>query len=332
MIINDTLFNAELYDIIEELRSQLAINNIPYLQKEPKRSGNSLQVQCPYHGDGQERKPSAGIRLSDGMFHCFACNAVHTLPELISHCFGHEEDIFGKEGWKWLIKNFATLEVEERKDVELDFSRNINSRALCSNSRNADNNSNNDRYVSELELDSYRYYHPYWKKRGIVDDDIIELFDLGFDKKTNCITFPIRDINGNCLFVARRNVKTKFFHYPEGVEKPLYGLYELTRSHSTEIFVCESMIDCILLWQAGFTAVALNGTGNELQFKQLRDLSCRKLVLATDNDNAGYKARERLRKYVKGKLFTEIQFPEGIKDIGECSAEQIKNIKKFEIF
>lgn len=333
MVINDTLFNANLSDIIAELRSQLVINNLPYLQKEPKRSGNSLQIQCPYHGDGQERRASAGIRLSDGMFHCFACNAVHTLPELISHCFGHEEDIFGKEGWKWLIKNFATLEVEERKDVELDFSRNVNTHTLHSNIRNTNTDNDNDRYVSELELDSYRYYHPYWKKRGVVDEEIIELFDLGYDKNTDCITFPVRDDKGNCLFIARRNVKTKWFNYPKDVEKPLYGLYELNQSDSvTEIFVCESMIDCILLWQAGFYAVALNGTGNELQFKQLRALPMRKLILATDNDKAGYRARERIRQCVKGKLFTEIRFPEGIKDIGECTSEQIEHIKEFEVF
>ena len=329
MIINDTIFNADLEDILLELRNQLRINHIQYLEKEPKRSGNSLQIQCPYHGDGLEKKPSAGIRRSDGMFHCFACNEVHTLPEVISHCLGHTEDILGKEGWKWLVKNFATLQVEERKDIVLDFSRSNGHVDIVDNKT----------YVTEEELDNYRYYHPYWRKRGIIDEDIIELFDLGYDCDTDCITFPVCDIEGHCVFVAKRSVKTKFFNYPEGVEKPLYGLYQLSQlakvhhgNWEREIFICESMIDCILLWQYGFYAVALNGTGNELQFKQLRKIPCRKYILATDNDVAGQKARERIRKNVAGKLFTEIQFPDGIKDIGECKAEIIRKIKDFEVF
>jgi hypothetical protein len=153
---------------------------------------------------------------------CFACGQSHTLPEVISYCFG-KDDMFGKWGMRWLIKNFDAVEIEERKDVEIDMDRNN-----ITNKDNVLGNSNADKhstFVSEDELDKYRYYHKYWASRGITDDAIIELFDLGWDAKTDCITFPVRDINGNCLFVARRSVKTKWFNYPKDVEKPLYGLY-----------------------------------------------------------------------------------------------------------
>lgn len=336
MTINDIQLTASLHDVLSELKYQLHLNGFKYFEKEFRDVGEDIMVQCPYHGNGQERKPSAGIRKKDGMFHCFACNETHSLPEVISYCFGYN-DILGKQGLKWIVKNFATVQVEERKDVDLDFSRKagrkydtLDNRALL------DSKDNN--YVTEEELDSYRYYHKYWKKRGIVDENIIELFDLGYDSSNKAITFPVKDISGNCVFVARRSVVTKFFNYPKGAEKPLYGLYELHKQaydigyHPDEVFVCESMIDCLLLWQAGFYAVALNGLGNDLQFVQLSQLLCRKLILATDNDSAGKKARERIKKYVKRKFFTEIDFPEGIKDIGECTQEQIKNIKDWEVF
>ena len=334
MTINDTLFNCDLVDILNELKSQLATNGISLLQK-TRDSGNDIQVQCPYHGGGQERKPSAGIRRNDGLFHCFACGEVHTLPEVISFCFGYTDDILGKFGWNWLLKNFATLEVEERKDVTLDFSRTVSTT----------NNADIERYVTEEELDKYRYYHPYWAERGIVDEDIIELFDLGYDTGAECITFPVRDIKGNCLFVAKRSVKTKFFHYPEGVQKSLYGLYELHhimmsdanpawsmyqfhQGDAKEVIVCESMIDALTCWQYGKYAVALNGLGDELQFKQLRDLPCRKLILATDNDEAGIKARKRIRKNVGNKIITEYIFPKGKKDINELSKEEFYNLEE----
>lgn len=348
MEINGHILNAELEDILEELRRQMTVNGYPYLQKEPKRSGNSLQIQCPYHSNGQERNRSAGIRIHDGMFHCFACNEVHTLPEVISYCFGHEDDERGKWGWKWLLKNFAVIEVEERPDVELDFTRNSNRV-----------NDNNYTYVDDVELEKYRYIHPYMYERKLTDE-IIEMFDIGYDKNTKCITFPVFDIHGNCLFVARRSVKTKFFKYPEGVEKPLYGLYELSciagwygnqlskitgdgnvyvgldwNEPVDEVIVCESMIDALTCWVYGKYAVALNGLGNDLQFKQLRQLPVRKLILATDNDSAGLKARKRIIDNVTNKLITQYVIPhikrkngKITKDINDLTKEEFDSLEE----
>lgn len=338
MIINNTQFNCDLEDIITELQSQLTLNNIPLIQKK-HNTPTDIMIQCPYHGNGQERKPSAGISKKDGTFHCFACNEVHSLQEVISHCFGHYEDVFGSWGWKWLNKNFSSVEVENRKDVDLDFSRDTN---------NSIHNMDSKNYVSEEELDSYRYIHPYMYKRRLTDE-IIEMFDIGYDKNTECITFPVRDIRGNTLFIARRSVNTKFFNYPEGVEKPLYGLYELSKIWKGEyrvteipesqikpwvpggeVIVCESMLDALTAWVYGKPALAMNGLGNELQFKQLRELPCRKLILATDNDEAGLKARTRIRQNVKNKLITEYEFPQGKKDLNELDFTEFENL--LEIF
>lgn len=331
-------------DIVEELQRQLAINNISYL-KRIHDSGNNIMVQCPYHGNGQERRPSAGIHKETGVFHCFACQQSHTLPEVISYCFG-KNDMFGEWGMKWLIKNFATVRKEERKDVELDMERNNTSNKDSVLDGSISNQS--DSFISEEELDSYRYYHDYMFDRGL-DDRVIELFDIGYDEKTQSITFPVRDISGRCLFVARRSVNKKSFNYPEGVMKPLYGLYELyhrnfrtnrdatlnvyrTQLLPDELYICESMIDCLLLWKHDKYAVALNGLGSRLQFQQLRDLPIRKYILATDNDRAGEMAREKIRQNVPRKIYTEIQFPMDIKDIGECSDSQLENIERWEIF
>lgn len=336
MIIHQVQFNVDLQTILDELTAQLRANGIQLLQKQ-KNGADHIQICCPYHNNGMEKRPSAGIRKSDGMFHCFACNEVHSLPELISYCFGYGDDIVGKFGWQWLLRNFATVQLEERKSVDLDFSR------FNMDSNSANNTDASIGYVAEEELDKYRYMHPYWAKRGITDESIIELFDLGYDKETDCITFPVRDIDGNCLFVARRSVKTKWFNYPRGVEKPLYGLYELyTYAFSgikrqpfwhidgspQEVIVCESMLDALSFWQVGKYAVALNGLGNELQLKQLRDLQCRKLILATDNDGAGQKARKRIKDNVRNKIITEYIFPEGRKDANDCTAEELLNLKE----
>jgi len=342
MKINDVQFNVDLLTILQELISQLRVNNIQLIQKY-KEGPTHIQICCPYHANGMERRPSAGLRKEDGMFHCFACNEVHSLQEVISYCFGYTDDIVGKFGWQWLLKNFATVQVEERKDVKLDFNRNRNTLYGVVGKQNMDSSIGNKGYITEEELNKYRYTHPYMYKRGLTDE-IIELFDIGFDRDTQCLTFPVRDISGNCLFVARRSVKTKFFNYPEGVEKPLYGLYELNkkyppfmtdvygqkpRSHPTEVIVTESMLDALSFWVVGKDAVALNGLGNELQFKQLRELPCRKIILATDSDERGMAARQRIRQNMQNtKIITEYIFPKGRKDANECTKEELRNLEE----
>ena len=320
MTINDIEFTASLWDILTELQSQLRVNGLDVLG-EMKQSGHNVQVCCPYH---IERRPSAGLDMRTGIFHCFACSEVRSLEEFIAQCFGHGDDM--KFGWNWLLKNFLTISVEERKDIPLDLERN----ALY-------NVSTNENYISEEELDSYRYTHPYMYKRGLTDE-VIELFDIGYDKHSDCITFPVRDVNGNTLFIARRSVKTKYFNYPKDAVKPLYGLYELWVSQreceihclpynyspfSKGIVITESMLDALSFWTVGIPAVALNGLGNELQFKQLRELPGRELILCTDMDEKGLQARERIRKKVTNKLITEYILPEGRKDANECTKEEL---------
>lgn len=331
MKINNVEFNAELEEILKELQRELHINQIPLLNK-MKGTTSDIMVTCPYHSLGQEKRPSAGIRRDDGMFHCFACGEVHSLPEIISHCFGKDDN--GLFGWKWLLNKFGTVGVEERKDVVLDFNRYMgNTDISCIRNKEF------GEYITEEELDSYRYIHPYMYERGLTDE-IIEIFDIGYDVSTQSITFPVKDVHGNCLFIARRSVKNKWFNYPKGVEKPLYGLYELYSLYidgffvnqipNDEVIVCESMLDALSFWTVGKCAVALNGLGNELQFKQLKELPCRKIILATDMDERGLSARKRIRfKLQNKKIVTEYYFPNGKKDANECTAEELKNLQEW---
>ena len=314
--VNGQLINAEVEEILNVLRQALHAKGIDRFAK-IFPSGNNVMTNCPFHKEGQERKPSFGINAKDGICHCLGCGWVGSIQEMISNCFGYDD--MGLYGSRWLIRNFLTISVEERPDIELDMSRGRKEVQR--------------EYVSEEELDEYRYYHEYWTKRGIVSDWILNLFDLGYDRKTQCITFPIRDIKGRCLFVARRSVNSKFFNYPEGAEKPLYGLYEL-HQHSQDryenIIVCESMLDALTCWEYGRFAVALNGLGNDIQYKQLSELPTRELILATDMDEAGIRARDRLKKKVKGKIireyFWDIHEAKDINDMDKKMFEKLREV------
>ena len=320
MEVNNHVILDDTQDILIELRKQLELNGVKRFAKFID-SGKNIQTNCPFHKEGQERKPSFGINKQTGECHCFGCGWSGTLSEMISNCFG--KDDFGVYGNKWLIRNFLSVAVESRPDIDVDFYRR---KKITSETK---------KYISEQELDSYRYTHPYMYRRKLTDE-IIDLFDIGYDKSTECITFPNRDINGNCLFIARRSVKTKFFNYPQDVEKPVYGLYECNICAKTiknwfpnEIIICESMIDALTCWVYGRYAVALNGTGNENQFKTLRNMPNRKFILATDMDEAGLKARERIRQSLGNKLVTEYVWDINIaKDINDMSKEYFESLKE----
>lgn len=322
---------VDVKTIISELKYELEQHGIKRFYKTIK-TPNNVMVCCPFHKNGQEHKPSFGILESDGTCHCFACGWVGSIQEMISLCFGYND--MGKFGNKWLIKHFVSASVSERPALDLNFDR--HKKVLP------------QQYVTEAELDAYRYIHPYMYERKLTDE-IIETFDLGYDKNTSSITFPVRDISGNTLFIARRNVQYKRYEYPPGVKKPLYGLYELSKIWKGEyrcdeipeneikpwvpggsVIVCEGMFDALTCWVYGKPAVALNGLGNDLQFEQLRRLPVRELILATDMDEAGLRARKRIRDNVPNKLVREYKWDLNIaKDINDMTKEYFDSLTPY---
>ena len=326
--IDDTIIQADTEDMLKTLKAELCtkgINRFAYF----RRNGDNIQTPCPFHKNGQERKASFGVNGNLNKCHCFTCGWSGGIEDMISELFGFVDNKYGK---RWLVKRFNTIEIESRPNIleGVNYDRVNNNISNRFNHRNGNNHNDIQRQIiTEEELDKYRYIHPYLYERKM-DDRVIEIFDIGYDKETECITFPVRDKNGNCLFIARRSVNTKFFSYPQGVEKPLYGLYELYQldEFPKEIYICESMIDAITIWtHSNKYAVALNGLGNDLQFSQLNSMPNRTFILATDNDSAGTKARIRLKKYISNKLIKEVIFPHDRKDINECTFDELENIK-----
>lgn len=314
MIIDGEIFEHSAEEMVNMLDVQLRQANRHSFGK-TVTTGDNIMVCCPYpHGDHYDSNPSAGIKTDTGIFHCFACDKVASFPELVSNCFGYNDG--GAFGWKWLYKYFTAVAVENRRELKLDMSRTNTSKV-------------NKIIISEEELDKYRYIHPYMYKRGLTDE-IIDLFDIGYDETADSITFPVRNINGECEFIARRTIKYKRFDLPKNIDKPLYGLYEVHQLDSCEqVYVCEGLFDCLRLWCNDKPAVA--GFGclfSDFQIKQLRKLPARKLVLALDNDAAGRKGAEKLKSLVTNKLIVIAELPKGRKDIGECTDEEIKNLKE----
>lgn len=321
--IENLIFNTTYYDILNSFKVYISANGIRYL-KEIKNGQDNIQVTCPYHKEGNEKKASAGISTKDGVFHCFTCGKVRTFTQVLSYCLGSSDN--GETGKQWLINNLESNEMQTR---------------LLDNNLSREEKSS--QFISEEELDKYRYYHPYMYKRKLTNQ-IIEKFDIGYDKnfviekKDNqgnisrypvgeCITFPVRDRQGRCLFVARRAINQKVFHYPSGAEKPLYGIYELDKNCKS-LIICESMLNALTCYVYGKSAIALNGTGSSSQIEEISKLNVRVIYLGLDNDEAGDKGCYRIFEALKNRfLFYRLICPPN-KDINDLTFEEFDNVYK----
>lgn len=290
-------------NIVVELKRQLELQGV-HLFHVIRDVGNDIMTTCPFHKGGQERKPSFGIG-KNMVCHCFACGWSGMFDTVISLCFGYDD--CGYFGSKWLSKNFVTIAVEERKPIELDMVR----------GRRVDEK----KYITEEELAKYRYYHPYMYERGMTDE-IINTFDIGYDSDTDCITIPVADLTKNIVFVARRSVKSKFFHYPSGSEKPVYCADRIMEYNpSTPVIITESAFNTLTCWKFNKPSVALFGTGAENQYEVLRNLPTKKFILALDPDNAGEYGTQKLIKHLSPyKILTRLIIPKG-KDLNDLDSE-----------
>ena len=313
--IDDTIIQADTEDMLKTLKAELytkGINRFAYF----RRNGDNVQCSCPFHKNGQERKASFGVNGNLNKCHCFTCGWSGGIEDMISELFGFVDSKYGK---RWLIKRFNTIEIESRPNILEGFGGRKNEIRNNTLFHNRSIDRNNLTVITEEELDKYRYIHPYHYERGLTDE-IIERFDIGYDRERDCITFPIKNIEGRVVFVATRSTKTKFFGLPKELNKPIYQAYRFKCEEYRTAYITESFLNCLTCWKYDKPAMAMIGTGNQKQYEILNKLPVREYILAFDPDEAGRKATERFRKNVHGKIIKELVYPDN-RDINDLQEE-----------
>lgn len=317
--LQDTIIQSDTQSVLDMLKFDLAKHGVDRFHIF-RNNGENIQTNCPFHKNGQERKPSFGVNGEIDKCHCFSCGWAGTIEEMISELYGYQDD--GKFGKRWLIKRFNTVEIETRPNIMegLNVRNNVRNINVYSSNINRNYDSNdNTRYITEEELDKYRYIHPYLYERGLTDE-IIERFDIGYDRERKEITFPVRDIEGRCVFIAGRSTERKFFRLPKGMDKPIYCSHLFRYGTYTRAYITESFLNCLTCWKYNKPAMAMIGTGNQKQYEILNKLPVREYILAFDPDEAGRKATERFRKNVHGKIIKELVYPDN-RDINDLQEE-----------
>lgn len=327
MAIENILSGNNSLILLERLRDELKAKGKNYFHYINLKN-DDITFSCPFHKQGKERKASAGMLLVNkdkytaGSIHCFTCGYNGNLYTMVSELLfnSHLEE----EGQKWVLKAIGNHNfVNREKETE----------ELLNKLNNLGRDKEKSLYISEEELESYRYTHSYMYERHLTDE-IIEKFDIGYQKDYQsagrtfeCITMPVKNANGKVITIIRRAIKQKRFFIEKNIEKPLYGLYEISKTKEQPIILVESIFNCLSLWGWGYQSIAMIGLGNKKQFEILNRLPNRKFIICFDGDEAGYNAAKKANKYLLKNNYI-IKMWQG-EDVNSISKEDFQTLYYF---
>lgn len=324
--------------LIDEIKNKIDILDVVQRYVKLKKIGKYYAGLCPFH---KETKPSFYVSPEKQIFKCFGCgeggNVISFLMKI--------ENIDFKEAVEKLKVEYG-LEVKPQTfKTNLKKYLEINYASLKFFKENLKNNKEALDYLLERGLTTetikffelgyspgstflrdYLYSLGYsieeMKKFGLLDEE-------GYDRFQGRIIFPLRNENGELIgFTGRiyppRERAPKYLNTPETEffkkSNFLYGLF-YSRDYieeKKEVIIVEGQMDFILSFENGLKNIVAV-SGSSLTAEHLKKLKkyTNKLVLAFDNDEAGFKASLRAHLMAKELNFEvyRLVYPE--KDLGD---------------
>lgn len=305
LVIRGKPITASISEILTELKKEC---NGRYLT-DIKEKGDNIVVTCPNHKDGRESNPSCSIycgsssQVEYGLIHCFTCGFKGRLTVLVEKCLAMSE----AEAEMWLVRKFGGV---------------FNS-FISIDSPITFDNKKSQKLVDKSILEEYNYYHPYMEKRKITKE-VARRFHVGYDSKSESITFPVWDEHNNLVMITRRNINNKNFFIPPCAAKPVYLLNECMKYKFA--IITESQINCLTLWGYDIPACALLGTGSKEQYSILNKSGISHFYLALDGDSAGKNGTYKLLTHLREDIIVDIIKIPNFKDVNDLSFEEFRNL------
>lgn len=330
---------------VERLKAEVAVERLAEARGIVlRRHGRDLLGLCPFHDD---REPSLVISPAKNLWHCMgACSAGGSVIDWVMRAegvsFRHAVELL-RQGAPTSSDGPAPKRTSVRK-LSAPFDVSVEDRELLGEVVGF--------YHQTLRESSEAI--GFLERRRVAHPEAVERFRLGFANRTLGYRLPEKnrqagaDIRGRLqrLGILRASGHEHFAGslvvpvINDGVVREVYGrkvgdklragtplhLY-LPGPHagvfniealaaSDEIIVCESLIDALSLWCAGFrhvtAAYGTEGVTTE-HLDALRAHEIKRVLLAFDADDAGNKATSKLAKSLmaEGVECFRVQFPAG---------------------
>lgn len=321
-----------------------------YLDSITQKKGKKYICPLCRSGSGNNGNYTPALSINGEKWQCFSCNNGGDIFSLIALQNGLDSS---KEFYKVLDIAAAAL------NIDIDNTYNTEYTQYTHNKQNTEKTGSGTKEAkTERKIDYSDFLAAckadvgktdYYTKRGL-ERDTIERFNLGYltaetiaEYKEAC-SLPSYIFNGDIIipysksggyWIARETQtapNAKGGKYPKWKKpktknagrEPVYNEAELDRQSLEPIFITEAPLDSISIMQAGGTAIAIGGTGQDKIEAALdsRPAFNRSFIIAFDNpkqDTAGATATEKLKAALdkRGIKYIVFNFADSVKD---CNA------------
>lgn len=279
---------------------------------------SDFNIICPFHED---INPSMRICLDDGSFFCFGCGAKGNALDFVRKVHPELNELQACV----LLEQILNSDEVKKLNVKYRKKRRINNRQALNEAHD---------YYYGLRTVDWNNIHTK-EEQEVLQYMKQRRFDARALNIAQCKTnyniaypflFPILD-NGEFKGWVGRTMnkyveKKRKYLYNDGFRKrdTLCGNYEQNKI----VFICEGFMDYLSLRTRGHikNVVAILGWHiSDEQVQKLKDKGVTTVVSALDNDKAGNKGTEYLKKFFHVIRF---EYPEGVKDTGEMSEQELR--------
>ena len=332
---------------IERLKNEVSVERLVEASGvELKKAGKDMLGRCPFHDDAEA---SLVVTPAKNLWHCFGCQIgggpIDWVIKSRGVSFRHAVELLKADpslaaGQAGAIKRTTVRVLPAPVAFDAD------DRALL--------NQTIDYYHQRLQATTEAA--AYLKARGLAHPELVATFKLGVADRTlglrlpektrkagadirarlqkvgliresghehfnGSLVIPVFDEGGNVVEVYGRKLLdnlrpgTPKHLYLPGPHAGVFNRAALTASR--EIILCESLIDALTFWCAGYrnvtAAYGVEGFTDEL-LAAFKAHGTTRVLIAYDRDNAGERAADKLshRLMAEGIECWRIQFPKGM--------------------
>lgn len=263
-------------------------------------------IFCPYHDNW--RTPAGEVDKVKGLFFCFGCGTAADFVQLVMQ--------LGKKTY------FESVRLIRSKAVPMDITEDIDKSLSVGEVEEFDTQLVERLHIAAVDNERPSHYLVY---RNITEDSVTK-FKLGYSSNYDMVTVPVHDVDGVAMGFVARSIEGKRFKNSTGLKKSktLFNVHRV--KSSPYVFVVESSFDAIRLDQEGIPAVATLGAGLSKVQSAILDKYFNTVYYLPDADLAGKEMGSKLTSKLGSKVAI-INLPQGAKDVGDLSGEQITKLK-----
>lgn len=262
-------------------------------------------IFCPYHDNW--RTPAGEVDKVKGLFFCFGCGTSSDFVQLVM--------MLGKKTY------FEAVRLIRSKATPMDITEDIDKSLSVGEVEEFDTE-----LVDRLNLAVVSDRATNYFNSREINKESLDKFKLGYSSNHDMVIVPVHDVDGITMGFVGRSIEGKRFKNSTGLKKSktLFNVHRV--KSSPYVFVVESSFDAIRLDQEGLPAVATLGAGLSKIQSAILDKYFNTVYYLPDADLAGKEMGAKLTSKLGSKVAI-INLPQGSKDVGDLSGEQIIKLK-----